>query len=116
MAIRVQDVSDDRVVVSTLRGHALAGFVRFSTQVLENGVGFEVMPCDSPANVVDWVSMTLGGARLQEANWVTLVTNVAAMAGGDAGKVGMDVRTLTTAEAGEADDWITGIIQHRQAS
>ena len=113
VAIRVEDVSDEHVVVSTLRGHALAGFVRFSARPLEDGVTFEVMACDCAANALDWLGLTLGGARLQEANWIKLVHNVAAMAVGDPGHVVTETRTLTAGEAVDVDRWIGHVIRHR---
>jgi hypothetical protein len=116
VAIRVEEVTDHEVVVSTLRGHALAGFVRFSTRPLGDGVGFEVMTCDSAATGLSWVGLTLGGARAQEANWLKLVTNVATMAGGDPGDVRTEVRTLDAGEIDSVEGWIRAVIRNEPAA
>jgi NADH dehydrogenase len=113
VSIRVEAVTDDHVIVSTLRGHVLAGFVRFATAAVGDEVMFEVMPCDSAANVFDWVALTLGGARIQDANWTKLAHNVAMMAGRSA-KVEFEARTLTAVEAVAADRWISHVIRARQ--
>ena len=81
--VRVEEVTDDYVVLATLRGHALAGIVRFSaTPVAGGAVRFEVTTCDAAANAVDWITLTLGGARIQDAHWKRLVQNVVTLAGG----------------------------------
>jgi hypothetical protein len=71
--IRVAEVTDGHVVISTLRGHALAGIVRFGARDLENGVRFDVITCDAAANTPDWVMLTLSGARAQDATSTTVV-------------------------------------------
>src|SRR5205085_8056861 len=83
VAIRVEQVAEHHVVVSTLRGHVVAGFVRFATSTRGDRVGFEVIACDTAANVLDWITLTLGAVRVQDANWLKLVRNVAKMAGGE---------------------------------
>jgi NADH dehydrogenase len=113
--IRVEEVTDDHVVVSTLRGHALAGFVRFSVLQAGAAIQFEVMPCDSAANLFDWISLTLGGARLQDANWVKVVENVARLAGGTATDVETDERKLSDEEADTVEGWIQGVIRRQRA-
>jgi NADH dehydrogenase len=109
--IRVEDVTDDHVVVGTLRGHVVAGVVRFRTEPLPDGVRFEVMTCDRAANAIDWIALTLGGARLQDANWTALVQNVGTLAGGSADDVRHDARKLDQQEATAAQDWIGAVIR-----
>jgi hypothetical protein len=109
--VRVHEIAEDRVVVATLRGHALAGIVRFSARALERAVRFEVMTCDAAANALDWVGLTLGGARLQDANWSKVVLNVARLAGGRHTGVQFDKRTLVGDEARSGWQWIESIVQ-----
>ena len=115
VAVRVEDVSDSDVVLATLRGHAVAGFVRFDTRDAAGAVHFGVTTCDAAANALDWVALTFGGARLQDANWTRVVENVVKLAGGVADGVASDSRTLTPDEAASAQDWIQRVIARRQA-
>jgi NADH dehydrogenase len=114
--IRVEEVGDRHVVVSTLRGHALAGIVRFSTQGLDNGdVRFEVMTCDTAANALDWIALTLGGARIQDANWTKVVQNVVQLSGGTADDVQTDARKPASEEAANVQRWIESLVVRRKA-
>jgi hypothetical protein len=114
--IRVEEVGDRHVVVSTLRGHALAGIVRFSTRELDNGgVRFEVMTCDTAANALDWIVLTLGGARIQDANWTKVVQNVVQLSGGTADEVQSDARKLGGEEAANVQRWIEALVVRRNA-
>jgi NADH dehydrogenase len=114
--IRVEEVTDRHVLVSTLRGHALAGFVRFSTRRLNDGIRFEVMTCDTAANALDWVTLTLGGARIQDANWTKVVQNVVQLAGGSATAVQSDARKLDGDEAEDVERWIASIIERQRTA
>jgi hypothetical protein len=115
VAVRVEDVSDSEVVLATLRGHAVAGFVRFDTRDVPEGVRFGVTTCDAAGNALDWVALTLGGARLQDANWTRVVENVVQLAGGVSHGVESDARTLAAEEAATAQDWIQRVIARRRA-
>jgi hypothetical protein len=113
--VRVEEADDHHVVLATLRGHPLAGFVRFRTMPAARGVRFEVTAADRSANPVDWLGLTLGGARGQNANWRQVVENVAQLAGGTADDVQSDTRDVTGDEADEVDAWIRDVINHRRA-
>jgi NADH dehydrogenase len=114
--VRVEEVAEHHVVVSTLQGHALAGFVRFSARPHEGATRFEVMTCDTAANALDWVALTLGGARVQDANWTRVVQNVVDLSGGHAEEVRSDERKLEADEAHNVQQWIRGIIQRERAA
>ncbi len=113
--VRAIEVSPAHAVVATLRGHALAGIVRFSTHQLEDGVRFEVMTCDAAANPVDWLTLTFGGSRVQEMNWTRVLQNVAKLARGTARPVESGTRKLVGAEAENVQRWIEGMIQRQRA-
>jgi NADH dehydrogenase len=112
--VRVEDASDDRIVLSTLRGHALAGFVQFRARTAEEAIEFEVMTCDAAANAMDWLTLTLGGARIQDANWTRLLVNVASLAGGSAAPVKADARKLDPEEAASVDRWIRAVVSRHK--
>jgi NADH dehydrogenase len=107
--VRVREVASRRVTLATVRGHALAGIVRFSARDLDDGLEFEVMTCDAAANRLDWLTLTMGGARLQDANWSTVVERVAQRAGGTHGAVQSDNRTLGDEEAAAVERWVNEI-------
>ena len=111
--VRVEEVTNDYVVLATLRGHALAGIVRFSTTPVSDGaVRFEVTTCDAAANAIDWITLTLGGARIQDAHWKRLVQNVVTLAGGTTDGVHSHARTLTADERRNAESWIQRVIEN----
>jgi NADH dehydrogenase len=107
--VRVREVASRRVTLATVRGHALAGIVRFSARDLDDGLEFEVMTCDAAANRLDWLTLTMGGARLQDANWSTVVERVAQRAGGTHDAVQSDNRTLGDEEAAAVERWVNEI-------
>jgi NADH dehydrogenase len=113
--VRVEEVSDDHVVLATLRGHTVAGIVRFSTTTVPEGVRFEVLTCDSAANALDWIALTLGGARGQDANWTRVVHNVASLVGSPVDEVRQIVHKLGERETEDAREWIHQIIQAHRA-
>ena len=113
--VRVEEVTDERIVVSTLQGHALAGIVQFSTRDVERGVRFDVMTCDTAARVLDWVSLSLGGARIQDANWTTVVERVGQLADGVPGAIQTDARKLSGDEAESVTGLIRTIVQRHRA-
>jgi NADH dehydrogenase len=114
--VRIEDVSDEHVIVATLRGHVLAGIVRFSAVDLAGGVRFEVLTCDTAANALDWMALSLGAARVQDANWTRVVQNVAKLAGGEASDISVDGRRLHGEERTNVERWIQNIIRRQQTS
>ena len=113
--VRVEAADESHVVLSTLRGHPLAGVVRFHTAAAPGGVRFEVMTADAAATPVDWLALTLGGARIQDANWRTVVTRVAEVAGGTVAAVHWDRRYASDAEVEHLSTWTARLIEARQS-
>ena len=113
--VRVEEVETDHVTIATLRGHALAGVVRFNAHQNADVVRFEIVTCDAAANALDWVGLTLGGARLQDANWTKVVQNVVDLSGGSGGDVASELSNVTGAERDELVDWARRVIQRRRA-
>jgi NADH dehydrogenase len=108
--IRVEDVAPEYVVVGTLRGHALAGVVRFSASHVDGSLVFEVTTCDAAANPLDWLGLTIGGGLAQNANWRKVVRNAVALSGGRAGEVESHIRNLTPDEALAAESWVARFV------
>ena len=71
--VRVQAVEPQRVVLATLKGHAIAGVVCFGDRGIRRGGRSDHVRCG--ANALDWIGLTLGGARLQDANWTRVLHN-----------------------------------------
>jgi uncharacterized protein YbjT (DUF2867 family) len=108
--IRVEEATPRHVVVGTLRGHVVAGVVRFATRDVPDGVRFEVMTCDAAANAADWLSLTLGSTRIQDANWARVVQNVVKLSGGQSDGIEHDARRLDDDEAAAVQRWINEVI------
>jgi NADH dehydrogenase len=113
--IRIEEVADDHVVGATLRGHSLAGIVLFSAQSFKSGVRFEVTTCHTAANAFDWLMLTLGGARLQDANWTRLVQNVVKLAGGVTDGVQSSSQRVTGDERQNLERWIDALAKRQAA-
>ncbi len=80
--IRVEERTETSVSFVTIAGHPLAGLLTFAAEPAAEGVRFLVRTVTQPANIVDWVSMHLGGGVLQAENWREVVRRVVAAAGG----------------------------------
>ncbi len=111
--VRVEEADDTHVVLSTLRGHPLAGVVRFLAAPARDGVRFEVMTADKAATPLDWLGLSIGGARLQDANWRTVVQRVAAMSGCEIDGVESHVRNASDAEVHHLSTWVERLIAER---
>ena len=85
--------------------------MRFSASPTADGIRFEVLTCDRAANVADWVGLTLGGSRLQDANWTTVVTNVAGLA---PSRIQIDSRPLFAHEARHAEELVAQLVHRSQ--
>ncbi len=70
--IRVEEVTPREITFATLRGHPLAGVVRFAARQRENGVlRFTVSVFARAATTFDWVAMNTVGGVAQNSNWRT---------------------------------------------
>jgi NADH dehydrogenase len=112
--VRVEEADDTHVVLSTLRGHPLAGVVRFLAAPSTDGMRFEVMTADKAATPLDWLGLTIGGARLQDANWRTVVERVARMAGATTTQgVQSHVRAASDPEVEHLSTWVRRLVHER---
>lgn len=109
--IRVEEVTPRAVTFATLRGHPLAGVVRFTTSEPAAGVvRFRVGVYARAATMVDWLAMSAGGAVAQNSTWRTVVERVAAMAGGVNDGVQEDADVVNGRESEEIEEWIGDLI------
>jgi NADH dehydrogenase len=115
--IRVEEVRSRSVTFATLRGHPLAGVVRFTTS--EPGAGvvrFQVSVFARAASMVDWLALSAGGAVAQNSTWRTVVERVAEIAGGESGPVHQDAAVVNGYDSEEIEEWIAALIaRHKRA-
>ncbi|HXG86905.1 MAG TPA: DUF1990 family protein [Vicinamibacterales bacterium] len=113
--IRVEEIAADHVTFATLRGHPLAGVVRFDAVDLPDGaVRFAVNVFARAATVFDWVAMSTGGTVAQNSNWRTVVERVVELSGGDTTGVQQESEVLDENAAEEAESWIAELIAGRR--
>jgi hypothetical protein len=112
--VRVEAADDAHVVLSTVRGHPLAGVVRFRTAAARNGVRFEVMTGDKAATPIDWLALTLGGARVQDANWRRVVQKIGELAGGTVDTVHQHARSADDQEVQHLSTYVARLIESRR--
>ena len=114
LAMRVEDITPDRIVCATLEGHPLAGLL--TLDFLERGklVRFEVGVHARGADVADAVLMAALGELLQDLNWRRVVENVVKLSGGRAPE---GVQTLVTElddeEATRIEEWAAQLVVRR---
>jgi NADH dehydrogenase len=93
--VRVEEVEPDHFTLATLRGHPLAGTVRFEAADLDDGaVRFMITIGARAATVFDWIAMKTLGRFMQDDNWRTVVERVVEMSGGQSGGVRSETESL----------------------
>lgn len=113
--IRVVEATERAVMFATLRGHPLAGAVRFSTSAEPGGVvRFMVSVFARAASALDWMALTAGGAAAQNTTWRTVVARVAALAGAEASEVQEQKDILHGDECTEIEAWLDDVIERRR--
>ena len=113
--VRVQELTPRTAVLTTLKGHPLAGAVRFLVETRGECTRFEVQVYDRPANIVDWIAMRTVGDTLQSKTWEGLVEAIITESGGTAPDgVQREEETLDTDQAGRIEDWIRELVIERQ--
>ena len=104
--VRVVAVTDTSFTFATLRGHPLAGTVRFSAgDLADSTLRFAITVVARAATMVDWLAMNTVGRGMQNENWRTVVARVVEMSGGMAGQIETDETVLPpeAASAAESD-------------
>ena len=112
--IRVEELTPLVVTFATLRGHPLAGVVRFSTSGSPAAtVQFEVAIFVRAATVFDWVALNAGGQLAQNWTWRTVVERVVEISGGSA-DVREEQEIVSDSEGERIEDWIRDLITARK--
>ena len=117
--IQIRVVEDDARVVTfaTLRGHPLAGVVRFSTTEPTAGVvRFSVSVFARAATMVDWLAMSTVGGVAQNSTWRTVVQRMVDLSGGTADGVNEEKGVVRGEDSAQIEEWVVDLVsQHRRA-
>ncbi len=115
VSMRVEEVTPDRLTLSTVDGHPLTGIVSF--HFIERGeqVRFEVEILARAANVVDRVVTDTVGGIWQDANWRAVVQRTVDVSGGAAkGGIESESKRLDQAETRDAEEWAKILVTRRK--
>jgi NADH dehydrogenase len=114
MQVRVEEVTAWRITLATLRGHPLAGVIRFTTDGDADRVRFEVSILARAANLGDWLTMHTIGEPMQHFSWHLAMQRVVELSGGTAPQgIESDSKVLDDAAARSIDEWIRSRIAER---
>jgi nucleoside-diphosphate-sugar epimerase len=116
--IRVVEVAPRAVTFATLRGHPLAGVVRFTTSEPATGVvRFAVSVFARASNLLDWLAMSTVGGVAQNSTWRTVVERMVAISGGTAPRIDEEKTVVRGEEADAVEQWVGELVsQHRRAT
>lgn len=113
--VRVEELTPRTAVLATLRGHPLAGAVRFLCEQRGEGLRFEIQVYDRASNPLDWLAMRTIGDTLQSQTWHSLVEAMIAESGGAAPDgVNHEEETLPPDQAEGVDAWIRDLVMSRR--
>lgn len=91
--VRVEDVTPRSFTFATLRGHPLAGIVRFDARDIgPRALRFTVTVCARPATAFDWLAMKTVGRLLQNQNWIATLERAVVLSQGTCAGVQVDER------------------------
>lgn len=113
--IRVEELTPLSLTVATLRGHPLAGVVRFSASAQGTDlVEFDTTVFARAASVFDWVALNSGGGVAQNWTWRSVVERVVEISGGTSEPVQEEKVTLSDSEETRVEEWIRDLISGRK--
>lgn len=113
--VRVHELTPRSAVIGTIRGHPLAGVVRFLSEQRGDSLRFEVQVYDRAANPIDWIAMRTVGDTLQSRTWRSLVEALVTESGGDAPDgVQADEESLPPDQAERVDEWVRDLVMARR--
>jgi NADH dehydrogenase len=112
--VRVEELTPRKATLVTLKGHPLAGAVRFLSEARGDKVRFEVQVYDRPASIPDWLAMATLGDSIQTRTWKSLIEKMVEEAGGvvPAGVQEDDV-DLNDHKSELIEDWLRDLILSR---
>jgi NADH dehydrogenase len=114
--VRVEEVDARSVTLATLRGHHLAGLIRFQAQTAEDGgIRVEIISHSQASSWPDELARQAGGTAVQKAAWVTMLEAVVERSGGEApAGVLVEEEILSEAEAEQVNAWAREIVARRE--
>jgi NADH dehydrogenase len=109
--VRVAELTPRSAVLATVRGHPLAGAVRFLTEQRGDSLRFEVQVYNRASNPIDWLAMRTVGDSLQGQTWRTLVEAMIRESGGTAADgVQNHQESLPPDQAERIDEWVRNLV------
>lgn len=113
--VRVQEVTERKATLVTLRGHPLAGAVRFLCEQRGDKVRFETQVYDRPASLPDWFVMRTVGDSLQSRTWEGLIDRMIVESGGDAPRgIEHSEEDLDEDQGDLVEDWLRDLVMQRK--
>lgn len=113
--VRVEELTPNKATLLTLKGHPLAGAVRFLTEQRGDKVRFETQVYDRPASLPDWLAMKTVGEAMQTRTWESLVQRMVEESGGAAARgIEHTKELLDEDQAERIEDWIRDLVAARK--
>lgn len=114
--IRVVEADDRATTFATLRGHPLAGVVRFTTAATDDGgVRFMVSVFARAASMLDWIALSTVGGIAQNSTWRTVVERMVEVSGGESSGIKEEKCVVHGEEERSIEQWVGDIVtQHRR--
>jgi hypothetical protein len=113
--VRVQEVTQRKATLVTLRGHPLAGAVRFLSEQRGDNLRFETQVYDRPASLPDWFVRKAGGDSLQSRTWEGLIEKMVQESGGSAPRgIEHSEEGLDERQAELVEDWLRDLVMQRK--
>jgi NADH dehydrogenase len=114
--VRANEVTGHSATLVTLKGHPLAGAVRFLAEQRGECVRFEAQVYHRAANVGDWILMNTLGGFMQTATWVSLVERMIHESRGKAPRgVQQESEILDDEQSRRVDEWLRELTNSRRA-
>ena len=113
--VRVVESTARVVTFATLRGHPLAGVVRFTTAEPAPGVvRFAVSVFARAASLMDWLALSTVGGAAQNSTWRTVVERMVEVSGGTSNGVEEEKSVAHGEEGLAVERWIGDIVTHHR--
>lgn len=113
--VRVEEITPQKATLATLKGHPLAGAVRFLSEEWGDQVRFEVQVYDRAASITDWIAMKTVGESIQARTWESLIEQMVLSSGG-AAPAGIQQydEDLDEKQAERIEEWLGDLVIERK--
>jgi NADH dehydrogenase len=113
--VRVEKVTSSTIVLSTIEGHPIAGFVRFDFKQHDGAIRFEVRVVDRSGTFFDLFAMETVGQMMQDHAWRTVVQRVLDDSGGTSvdGIVSEEME-LSPEDVTKLEEWAEDVVIERK--